>query len=113
MYGVKKPRSDDTDTSTVVKKQSRSSKPRELWTGKQPIVRTILRWNETERLCRVLLDWGASVPILDGTWARQNNVPTYQREMPRLIETFTRKIESEFDHSFTYPMRLENIAHIS
>jgi hypothetical protein len=107
----KRPLSDDTDTETVVKKQSRSSKPPEPRTGRRPIVRMILRWNETERLCRVLLDWGASVPILDGTWARQNNVPTYQREMHRLIENFTGKIESECGHSFTYPMRLQHRKH--
>jgi hypothetical protein len=56
MYGVKSPLSDDTDTDTVVKKQSRSAKPPEQRTGRRPIVRMILRWNETERLCRVLLD---------------------------------------------------------
>jgi hypothetical protein len=31
--------------------------------------------------------------------------------MPRLIENFTGKIESEFGRSFTYPMRLQHRKH--
>jgi hypothetical protein len=33
--------------------------------------------------------------------------------MPRLIENCTEKIESEFGHSFTYPMRLQHRKHFS
>jgi hypothetical protein len=113
MYVIKRPLSDDTDIVTVVKTQSRSSNPPKPRTGRRPIVRMMFRWNGTERLCRVLLDWRASVPILDGTWARKNNVPIYQHEIPRLIENFTRKIKNEFGHSFTYPMRLQHRQHFS
>jgi hypothetical protein len=56
---------------------------------------------------------GSICSYLDSTWARQNNMPIYQREMPRLIENFTGKIESEFGHSFTYPMRLQHRKHFS
>jgi hypothetical protein len=40
-------------------------------------------------------------------------VPIYQYEIPRLIKNFTGKIESEFGHSFTYPMRLQYRNHFS
>jgi hypothetical protein len=73
----------------------------------------ILRWNNKERLCRVLLDWGASIPVLNVTWATRNKVPTFEREKPLQIESFTGKTETDIGKTYTYPMRLQHRKHFS
>jgi hypothetical protein len=53
-------------------------KPPEPKNGRRPIVKMILRWNETERIIRALLDWGASITVLSKQWAIKNQAPTFQ-----------------------------------
>jgi hypothetical protein len=71
----------------------------------------ILPWNNKERLCRVLLDWGSSIPVLNVTWATRNKVPTIEREKPLQIESLTGKTETDTGKTYTYPMRLQHRKH--
>jgi hypothetical protein len=93
--------------------QDPQTKPPESQIGTRPIVNMILRWNNKERLCRVLLDWGASILVLNVTWATRNKVPTFEREKRLQIESFTGKTETDIGKTYTYPMRLQHRKHFS
>jgi hypothetical protein len=76
-------------------------------------IRMIFQWNNTQRLCRVLLDWGASAPILNDKWARRNGTPIYKRATPRTIENFTGTVEASMGHAVSYPLRIQYLNHYS
>ena len=60
--------------------------------GNLPITEMYLRWgpgdNQKEHTARILLDTGASVPILDSAWAKLHGVPLIERQKPKAIEDF-------------------------
>jgi hypothetical protein len=87
--------------------------PPEPINGPWQIIRIIFQWNDTQRLCRVLLDWGASVPILNDKWARRNGTPIYKRATPRTIEHFTGTVEASMGHACSYPLRIQHRNHYS
>jgi hypothetical protein len=93
--------------------QDSQTKPSEPRIGTRLIVNIILRWNNKARLCRVLLDWGVSIPIQNVTWATRNKVPTFEREKPLQIESLTGKTETDIGKTYTYPMRLQHRKHVS
>jgi hypothetical protein len=61
----------------------------------------------------VLLDFGASIPILNRSWAHHHTISTYRRAEPRLIENFSRKIEPEIALAYPYPVRIQHRKHFS
>jgi hypothetical protein len=65
-----------------------------------------LRWNDKESLCRVLLEWRASIPILNIRWVMRNRVPTIEREKPLESESFTRKTKIDIGKTYIITMRL-------
>jgi hypothetical protein len=73
----------------------------------------ILKNNEQEYLVRVLLDFGASIPILNKSWAQNHKIPTSRQAKPRLVENFAGKIEPEIGLAYTYPVRLQHRKHFS
>lgn len=60
--------------------------------GKQPITEMIIRWGpgdaQKEYTIRVLLDSGATAPLLDKSWTEASEVPLVERRMPKPIEDF-------------------------
>jgi hypothetical protein len=43
----------------------------------------------------------------------RNKVPTFEREKPLQIESFTGKTETDIGKTYTYPMRLQHRKHFS
>ena len=60
--------------------------------GRLPILEMYIRWGpgdaQKEYTVRVLLDSGASVPLLDKSWAEASGVPLVARQAPKPIEDF-------------------------
>ena len=60
--------------------------------GRLPILEMFIRWGpgdaQKEYTVRVLLDSGASVPLLDKSWAEASGVPLVARQTPKPIEDF-------------------------
>jgi hypothetical protein len=73
----------------------------------------ILKNNEKESVIRVLLDCGATMPIRNKKWALQNNIPTFERTEPKVVENFAGKIKPEMGLAYTYPVRLQHRKHFS
>ena len=44
-----------------------------------------LRWGKEEKVVRVLLDTGCSVPLVSKTWAEQQEMPRERKERPTPI----------------------------
>jgi hypothetical protein len=57
--------------------------------------------------------WGASIPVLNITWATTNGVPTFERKKPLQVESFTGKAETDIGKTYTYAMRLQHRKHFS
>jgi hypothetical protein len=63
----------------------------------------ILRWNNKDRLCGIILDSGASIPVLKITWVRRNSVPIFERQQPQQIKLFTGKTETDIGNNLYLP----------
>ena len=48
--------------------------------GKRPIIQIILHWHNQEKLVKVLLDTGYSVPLVSRRLATEENLPRRKRE---------------------------------
>jgi hypothetical protein len=73
----------------------------------------ILKNNEKESVIRVLLDCGATIPILNKKWALRNNILTFKRTEPKVVENIADKIKPEIRLAYTYPVRLQYQKHFS
>jgi hypothetical protein len=88
-------------SSPVLKQDSASAampsclKPPEPKGGRRRIIKMSLKNNEQKYLVRVLLGFGARIPILNKFWAPNHKIPTSRRSEPRLVEKFAGKIEPE------------------
>jgi hypothetical protein len=82
--------------------------PPEPKSGGRQVIKMILKNNEKESVIRVLLDCGATIPILNKKWALRNNIPTFERTEPKVVESFAGKIEPEIRLAYTYPVRLQH-----
>jgi hypothetical protein len=61
----------------------------------------------------VLLNCGATIPILKRSWAERKNILTFNRAEPKVAENFGGKIESEIGLAYTYPVRVQYRKHFS
>jgi hypothetical protein len=61
----------------------------------------------------VLLDCGATIPILNKKWALPNNIPMFERTEPKIVANFVSKIATEIGLAYTYPVRLQHGKHLS
>jgi hypothetical protein len=72
--------------------------------GGSQVIKMILKNNKKESVIRVLLDYGTIIPVLNKKWALQNNIPTFKRTEPKVVENFASKIEPEIGLAYTYPV---------
>jgi hypothetical protein len=68
----------------------------------------ILKNSEKEYLVWVLLDFEASIPILNKSWAQNHKIPTSRQAESRLVKNLAAKIEPEIRLACTYPVRLQH-----
>jgi hypothetical protein len=76
--------------------------------GCRQIIKVILKNNKQEYLVRELLDFGASIPLLNKSQAQNYKIPISRRAKPRLVENFAGKIKPEIGLAYTYPLRLQH-----
>ena len=74
---------------------------------KIPVLNMKLHYNNLEKIARVLLDSGSSVPILSDTWAIRNQTPVAERENKRPIRDYAGHEVPGSGQFFTSPLPLQ------
>jgi hypothetical protein len=57
----------------------------------------------------VLLDCGATIPILNKQWALQNNILILERTERKVGENFSSKIKPGIGLAYTFPVQLDHL----
>jgi hypothetical protein len=73
----------------------------------------ILKNNEEEHVIRVLLDYRATILLLNKSWAQHRKISTFQKNEPKVVGNFVGKIEPDIGLVYTYPLRLQHQKHFS
>jgi hypothetical protein len=89
----------------------RYPKPPEPKSGRQPLVKMILRSNETKQIIQAHLDWGGSIPVLSKQWGIKNQVPTFQREIQLMIAHLGGSTHADIGRAYSYRLRLQHRNH--
>ena len=80
---------------------------------KIPVLNMKLHYNNQEKIARVLLDSGSSIPILSDKWAIRNQTPVAERETKRPIRDYAGNEVPGSGSFFTSPLPLQYKTHWS
>ncbi|MCU1441842.1 MAG: hypothetical protein JWP85_2839, partial [Rhodoglobus sp.] len=81
--------------------------------GPRPIVNFLVGYLDFLFPCRVLLDTGATGPVLSSVFVSKFAVPKVKRDVPAKVVGFTGEIMSSTGHAFTIPLMINSNGHQS
>jgi hypothetical protein len=81
--------------------------------GPRPIVNFLVGYLDFLFPCRILLDTGATGPVLSSVFVSKFAVPKVKRDVPAKVVGFTGEIMSSTGHAFTIPLMINSNGHQS